>query len=1184
MNAREGRVESAAPNTGDWLLQSQSFKDWTQRKSFDQHHGFFWIQGNPGSGKSTLIKKAYSHIQSLSQDPTSIVAAFFFNARGDEMEKSPAGLFRTLLHYLCQRISALRAVVMRQYHMKRGLLETGWEWQFSELKELLSSSVTASVLGQRNLILCVDALDECDLTGAKSIIQFFEYLANCSIQEKTKFNVCLSSRYWPQFTVQHCFKIRVELENYADIANYIQQQMMTMQATVAQSDRFASLETKLKKKAQGTFLWVVLVVQELLSAHENGATLGDLNRMLQEVPPDLQSFYQYQIQSVEHDDSRETLSLFQCIFYSWETLTVTKLRYLLAFGRESFSSYFEWAQSDDYVVNDTQLEKRIRDKSKGLIEIVEAPKDTRPFAPSYIERHARRTKPVRMVQFIHQTVRDFLFKDGFKTIRGCETPNDVASGNEFLKNACFNYLSITDLQSIPVIDFRFYSGVAIQRKIPTLEKDHPLLMYAVDYLFVYAALAEENGISQDILRSQMMDNVQDFFERWKYLNDLICTMRYSKPRVRFRLRALFLNMDYGVQGPEARPLHIFAQYGLLVPGMHRLKEDPNICGGLYGYPLVAAAAEGHQDAVRYLLDLDADLQVKNKFGYTAYGFAAAEGHVEILEMLLEHPQSVITLEQRIDIARIINDRYDQWKKIIALLIPEVSIPVSAIDPICKLFRQHKMKLVPESFLLVFLDKCEAALLQHKRLWNACVACPAAGSGIIQSLLDTLESVEICEELLDALHSRTLITSNHDETDKVAMILFDRCGVKMSADFVNKVILLRNSSQLLNQLTTRGIKIPPLSCTQIMSALSNGSPESVGFFVQHAPDDARSDEMLLAVVQNRWSADQAVRTLLGIRKVDRVCDDMMTSCLQKHHCSLSVLKTFEDRWGTMIFSRNNLASMLSSTHRFNVDKVKFILERSEHFSLTESILCGAFVQDRTAPIVDLLLEFDPDFRLQDSFIAKTAVALTGYSAIKVYARHGKPLALTEEVVRAVANSKYGVEALNFIFRHDNDAKISDSMIREAIRSPHDSHLITWMLESDPSIRMQEDFLIEAASNTAKGALMFEALRYKGRISLSSPYLGVSDPPPAKRQRVSSNLSRPLRDKGTKSAPITTRVIEAAAANEDTEQRRKLLSLFQKWDVLTDEDVELFYFSDEDDAASLSDHHPSTQSDYWKTILG
>ena len=48
-------------------------------------------------------------------------------------------------------------------------------------------------------------------------------------------------------------------------------------------------------KAKGTFLWVVLVVQELLSACENGVTLGELDKILRRVPSDLWSFYEHQI-------------------------------------------------------------------------------------------------------------------------------------------------------------------------------------------------------------------------------------------------------------------------------------------------------------------------------------------------------------------------------------------------------------------------------------------------------------------------------------------------------------------------------------------------------------------------------------------------------------------------------------------------------------------------------------------------------------------------------------------------------------------------------------------------------------------------------------------------------------------------------------------------------------------------
>ena len=573
--------------------------------------------------------------------------------------------------------------------------------------------VTDSVLGQRNLILCVDALDEYELSGAKSVIQFFEHLVSSSIRENTKFNVCLSSRYWPQFTIEHCFKTRVERENHSDIASYIQQHMEIMRAGVNENSQLAALETKLKNRANGTFLWVVLVVRELLSAYDTGATLGELDRILQRVPPDLLRFYQHQMEKARDDDRHQMLSMLQCVFFSLKPLSPTELRYILAFGHESFSSYSEWAQSSEYVMSGAQMEKRIREKSKGLIEIAEI--------PDHYNGFKRQTESKKIVQFIHQSVRDLFSKDGFKCLRGCEMPNDAATGHNFIRTACFNYLNTTDLKEIPRIDFRFYSDNGVRRRMPNLSDDHPLLEYAVDQLFPHAALAERHGIQQDGLRSHMSNDIQGSFERWKYLNDLIRIQR-SDVRPSCTYGPTRYKRTRGVQGPEAQPLYVFSQYDLLAPDLRKLDEDPNIEGGLYHYPLLAAAARGHKDVVRCLLNSGANLDVSNPQGETAYHWAASQGHVDILKMLLERPRSIIALGQRIKIASYIerNTPPDQVHKILSLLIPEASLPVSAIDEICELdsFRYLNTTLV--HFLL---DKCEAETFRYQHLLHLCVGSP-----------------------------------------------------------------------------------------------------------------------------------------------------------------------------------------------------------------------------------------------------------------------------------------------------------------------------------------------------------------------------------------------------------------------------------------------------------------------------
>ena len=813
------------------------------------------------------------------------------------------------------------------------------------------------------------------------------------------------------------------------------------------------------------------------------------------------------------------------------SLTLTELRYLLAFGREKFSSYSEWTQSDDYVMNDTQLEKRLRNKTKGLVEIAGAPED------EDIQIIAQ-PKTKRVVQFIHQTVRDFLFQDGFKTLRGCATPNDAAVGNEFLKVACFNYMNTSDLQSISVIDFRFYSGDSIRRMIPTLSEDHPLLMYAVDNLFPHAALAEENGILQDNLRSHMCDENQAFFERWRYLARLISMRRFKRREVK---------------GDE-QPLYIFAQCGLLAPGIRSMKVDVNCQGGLYRYPLLAAVGDGHRHAVRYLLNLGADLQVSTVTQWTAYHIAASLGHVEILKMLLEHPRSAKTLEQRIDIASAQRSWYhNKMHQVTTLLIPEDTIPLSAIDTVCRLVFSLDFD---ERLGSLILDKCEVALLRHRNLWYTFVRNPGMGLRIIKRLLNDNADIEVCEELLDALDQRNRTLDFPRETEEIAMILFERYDLKMTENFVSKILLLTNSSQLLDCLASRGIELSHLHYDQVMSALSNGSLESVAYFIQHAPADTSSDEMLLAVLQNKWCADQAVRILLGLRNIDPVDQEMMTLCLQGRRCSLTVLKAFEDRWGPMTFSKTALATGLSNEFH-DVDVIKFIIGRCEPFSLTEDLVRTALAKSIRTGIIELLLLYDPKFNVEEDLIADTVVTRDSHEVLESYARHGNKLMLTDKVVRAAGCVYDGAEALEIISRHTGDAKISETMILEAARSYYGSFLIAWMLESDPSINMQEDFLIETASNPYQGSAIFEAFHYKGRISISNPHVAASHPPAAKRHIISSNRSpSPPRGKETKSVPITRRVIEAAAANVDEYQRRNLLSLFQKWNVLTDDDVALF----------------------------
>ena len=683
-------------------------------------------------------------------------------------------------------------------------------------------------------------------------------------------------------------------------------------------------------------------------------------------------------------------------------------------------------------------------------------------------------------------------------------------------------------------------------------EDHPPLQYAVRHLFQHAALAERHGAQQDSLRSHITVNIEGFFDHWRYLSDLVSKLKHEE-----------------MQGPQTRPLHIFAQYGLLAPSLTKLEENPNIQGGRFHYPLLAAAHQGHEDVVRCLLNSGADMNVTDPFGNTACHLAASQGHLNILKVLLEHPQSAITLQQRIHIVYGLDDAIGEVKhgqEITALLFPKSSLSVSVIDQMCELkaFDGFRNDLL----LRWIIDSVGVDIFESKSLWYKCVERSGIGISSIQTLLDGVENIEICEKLLDALYKRDNQFRKRKGIQKsdvaeVAMILFEHGNVEVTESFVDKISLLWKSSQILQELEASGFKIPPITRHHTLCALSNGSPESVSFYVQHCPDDAHSDELLQAAARNKSCRAQAVRMLLSLRGIDTTSDATLTSFFRQisldHRQDLDVLMTLEDHCGTMVFSMDDVVRTLAN-YRFHV--VRFVLSRCERFSVTESHIIAALDGPDNYEIVDVVLDYDPTFRVRDRLVAETVAMLHAPLLISVYLQHGHSLLLTENVVRAAAhNVCSGIRALDIMFQHDSSAKVSNTMVLEALRSPHGEFLVTLMLEKDPSISMEEDFLIAAASNTTAGALIFEALHAKSRIDFRKSTIEAAHTSPAKRRKIASDRSLLVREDSNKSTSITKKVIEAAVENSSVRQRSKLRFLFQKWGVLTDEDLELFHSTDE-----------------------
>ena len=616
MNQRQLRVEEVLKGTCQWIYRNPKYLEWISHKESDQHQNFLWVKGKAGSGKSTLMKNLIKHISI--ENPLAIIVSFFFDARGTSLEKTPLGLYRTLLLELFAKVPNLLQEIDIALHQRLQMSVSDWEWREDELKDLLRS-VLSSLRGRRVYIF-VDALDECEEdnhtehTRARDLVRFFEELLNRKTTQSPTMYLCLSSRHYPLITVRNCtrsLELCMEEENSADITQYIEYWLRTGPPTSTSEDR--ELIQDIATRSNGVFLWAVLVVQKIIISRDRGRSKAYLKTLLRETPVGLDPLFRQILQDVDAEDREDAVKLLQWALFSQVSLTLDELQHALAFHSETApTSVAEWKTSEDYQTS-SSFENRIRDLSRGLIELRKQKAKTKHAPESY------------GIQFIHETVREFFSANDYRIPRQLHdrvVPNFEVYSHNLLMLSCLRYIAAKDLRrdislssagSIPtsnVLDLQALSdsraevlahsvASSIIRKIPKLEFNptlrirYPFLDYAVLNFSHHAKFGDCD--SEEVRRFGLIDR---------------------------------LISDNG-------SLHNFiasAQH-LLDPSSSLAGEDGLFCDGLLQF----FARRGSRTCVSKLLDLGWN---PNQIGRTPLQAACEGGHGDIAELLIDRGANV----------------------------------------------------------------------------------------------------------------------------------------------------------------------------------------------------------------------------------------------------------------------------------------------------------------------------------------------------------------------------------------------------------------------------------------------------------------------------------------------------------------------------------------------------------------
>lgn len=451
MNQRTQNLESPAEGTCSWFFKHEAFVDWLAHKNQTQFCGLLWLRGKPGSGKSTLLKEAFFRTTTEMSGSECHVAAFFFNAKGDDLEHSPIGMLRSVIHQICSQNPNLRKALLGFVQGRRALCgEDTATWDEAELKDFFRGS---AISGQKaRLLVFIDAVDECDSGSMRDVVDFWREVTKSAHNSGYQFSICLSSRHSPAITVNNCPEIIMEDHNYPDIVDFVGNRLdLGMSGTL--EDRQA-IQQKILEKSGGMFLWVSLVVKDVLRKKDEGRGLRSLLKDLDSVPRELGNLFGQLLTTGE--SSETAVRMFQWALLPAKPLRLHEWHHVLAFiGDTTPSSLQQWRQSGVYTEADEQLEKRITHLSRGLLGFnIRAGDADGPGDEARSDRAGAgsldlNTGETRVIQVIHESVRQYFIEGpGFSVLNSAFGKKALAHAHLQVMGVCLDYILISELDAL----------------------------------------------------------------------------------------------------------------------------------------------------------------------------------------------------------------------------------------------------------------------------------------------------------------------------------------------------------------------------------------------------------------------------------------------------------------------------------------------------------------------------------------------------------------------------------------------------------------------------------------------------------------------------------------------------------------------------------------------------------------
>lgn len=410
---RRIEVKEAHSRTFHWIFQDSAtqpithFANWLRTG-----RSCFWVNGKAGSGKSTLLKFIFLHrrlyelLKAWAGPKQLLICSFFFWNAGTRLQRTYEGVLRSILFQVLDSRPELTPVLFPQ--VSRYLLCKGDLQNLAiSLQELQQATTILAKQKPRDLavFLLVDGVDE--FSGDH--FEFSRWLAN--LAETSSIKILVSSRPIPAChqVFSRFPSLRLQDLTAEDISNYIEEELMK-DPLFTEMDHlepgFAKQVTEaLLEKASGVFLWIILVVRDLLIGLGNYDDRNALMAKIDKLRNELSQLYDHMFGMMSKEYQQEGALLFRLVQRALQVQCHGFFAIQLSFIGQIYiesavASEAVLADAADEVSRVKAVEGKLRSRCCGLVEVEQK------LSPPGQPQSSQRQDP--KVAFLHRTVTDFL--------------------------------------------------------------------------------------------------------------------------------------------------------------------------------------------------------------------------------------------------------------------------------------------------------------------------------------------------------------------------------------------------------------------------------------------------------------------------------------------------------------------------------------------------------------------------------------------------------------------------------------------------------------------------------------------------------------------------------------------------------------------------------------------------------